>query len=62
MNTKKEFDNRKLLLVQLSKIKLKSDVYRLIVNMMQGVEDEVVLGRNVYRIVKIDDLEVIIQD
>ena len=62
MNTKKEFDNRKLLLIQLSRIKLKSDVYRLIVNMMQGAEDEVVLGRNVYRIVKIDDLEVIIQD
>ena len=29
---------------------------------MQGAEDKVYRGRNTYRVVKIDDLEVIIQD
>ena len=62
INTKQEFDNRKLLLIQLSRIKVKSDEHRLIANVMQGAEDKVYLGRNIYRVVKIDDLEVIIQD
>ena len=62
INTKQEFDNRKLLLIQLSRIKVESDEYRLIANVMQGAEDKVYLGRNIYRVVKLEDLEVIIQD